>query len=103
MQTFPKKQITVICELPLVRRVIKTLDDAGVSGYTQFDAASGRGSEGNWNRDGLIGESGRMAMIVTILPVEEADDVLAKIYDLIEPQMGIVTVANVQVLRDEIF
>lgn len=103
MKTFQKKQLTVICELPLASRVVKTLTEAGVTGYTQFDAASGRGSEGEWNRDGLVGTSGRMVMIVTILSLDEADNVLAQIYELIEPQMAIATIANVEVLRDDLF
>lgn len=103
LKTFKKKQLTIICELPLASRVVKTLTEAGVTGYTQFDAASGRGSEGEWNRDGMIGTSGRMVMIVTILSVEEADGILAQIYELIEPQMAIATIANVEVLRDDLF
>jgi PII-like signaling protein len=103
LKTYKKKQLTIICELPLASRVIKTLTDAGVTGYTQFDAASGRGSEGPWNRDGLVGASGRMVMIVTILSVEDSDNVLPQIYELIEPQMAIATIADVEVLRDENF
>ncbi|MDZ7823850.1 MAG: DUF190 domain-containing protein [Ahrensia sp.] len=103
MKTYPKKQLTIICELPLARRVTKTLDDAGVTGYTQFEAASGKGSEGAWNRDGLIGTSGRMVMIVTILSLEKADTILPKVYAMIEPQMAIATIADVQVMRDDIF
>lgn len=103
LKTFKKKQLTIICELPLASRVVKTLNEAGVTGYTQFDAASGRGSEGEWNRDGMIGTSGRMVMIVTILSLDEADAILGRIYELIEPQMAIATIANVEVLRDDIF
>ncbi len=103
MKTYPKKQLTIICELPLAGRVTKTLTESGVTGYTQFDAASGRGSEGEWNRDGLIGQSGRMVMIVTILSPDQADEVLEKVHALIEPQMAIATIADVEVMRNELF
>jgi PII-like signaling protein len=103
MKTHPKKQMTVICEAPVMRRITRILDKLPVTGYTVFPALSGRGSEGEWNRDNWIGDSNRMVMIVSVMSDDQADTAIDRIYEAIEPQMGIVTVADVAVLRPERF
>lgn len=103
MKTHPKKQMTVICEVPVMRRVTRILDQLPVTGYTVFPALSGKGSEGSWDRDNWIGDSGRMVMIVSVMDEDQADEAVNQIYEAIEAQMGIVTVANVQVVRPELF
>lgn len=103
MKTHPKKQMTVICEAPVMRRITRILDKVPVTGYTVFPALSGRGSEGTWDRDNWIGDASRMVMIVSVMSVEHAEIAIDRIYDAIEPQMGIVTIADVEVLRPERF
>ncbi|MEM0899995.1 MAG: hypothetical protein AAGI92_08615 [Pseudomonadota bacterium] len=103
MKTHPKKQMTVICEVPVMRRIERILDKVPVSGYTVFPALAGRGSEGDWDRDNWIGDANRMVMIVSVMSVDQAEIAIDRIYEAIEPQMGIVTVADVEVLRPERF
>jgi len=103
MKTHARKQMTVICEAPVIRRITRILDKLPVSGYTVFPALSGKGSEGEWDRDNWIGSSSRMVMIVSIMSDEQAETAIDRIYDAIEPQMGIVTVADVAVLRPDRF
>lgn len=103
MKTHAKKQMTVICEVPVMHRITRVLDKVPVTGYTIFPALSGRGSEGTWDRDRIIGDAGRMVMIVSVMSVEQADIAIDRIYDALEPQMGIITVADVDVLRPERF
>lgn len=103
METHRRKQLTVICEAPVARRVTRALDQVPVSGYTVIPALSGSGSEGRWERSGLVGDVGRMVMIVSVMSGEQANTALERIYETIEPQMGIVTISDVEVLRPERF
>ena len=103
MQTHTRKQLTVICEAPVASRVTRLLDTVPVSGYTVLPALSGSGSEGEWSREGLVGDFGRMVVIVSVMSAEQADTALKLIHETIEPQMGIVTMSDVQVLRAERF
>lgn len=103
MKTHTKKQMTIICEIPVMGRVTRALDRENVSGYTVFNAFSGKGSEGTWDRDRIIGDAGRMVMIVSIMSAEHANSVIDHIYKVLDPQMGIVTIADVEVLRPDLF
>lgn len=103
MQTFARKQLTIICEAPLEHRITRLLDECGVSGYTLFPALSGKGTQGNWNRDAWTGSAGRMVMIVSIMDEERAEKVNASIFKVIERQIGIITWTDVNVLRGQRF
>ena len=103
MKTHAKKQMTVICEAPVMHRITRVLDKVPVTGYTLFDAHAGRGSEGAWDTDRMIGDAGRMVMIVSVMSAEQAGIAIDRIYETLEPQMGIITIADVEVLRPERF
>lgn len=103
MKTHARKQMTIICEVPVARRMTRVFDQIGVSGYTQFPALSGKGSEGIWDRDGMVGDAGRMVMIVSIMSEQQAQKAVDRIYEVLDPQMGIVTIADVDVLRPDRF
>ena len=103
MQTFPKKRIEIVVEAPVLGRLLQTLDDLAVTGYTVTPALAGRGLEGSWRRDGLVGEAGRMVVVFCILDASRVDAVLGPVFKLISRQIGIVTVSDVQVIRPEHF
>ena len=62
-----------------------------------------RGQEGTWQRDGIVGNAGRMIAIVCILNAVRLDELLTAIYAAIEHQIGIVSVSDVDVVRSEHF
>ncbi|MEO1702814.1 MAG: DUF190 domain-containing protein [Pseudomonadota bacterium] len=103
METHAKKQMTVICEVPVIGRVTRALDRVGVTGYTVFNAHAGKGTQGEWDEDRMIGDTGRMVMIVSVMSKEDADKATDEIYNVLDPQMGIVTVGDVFVLRPDRF
>jgi PII-like signaling protein len=99
MQTFPKKQLTVICERPILARLRKLLDQEKVTGYTVLPAIAGRGSQGTWEGDGMVGDAGQMVHLVCVLDGEACDRVLDHVFAFVGPQIGIVTVQDVAVVR----
>ncbi|MCU0953268.1 MAG: DUF190 domain-containing protein [Hyphomicrobium sp.] len=99
MQTYPKKRIDIMVEAPLMQRVLNLLDQQGVSGYTVLSALAGRGQDGAWHRDGVVGRAGALVMVICILDEARVDEVLEPLFKLVSRQIGIVTVSDVQVIR----
>ena len=99
MQTFPKKQLNVICERPILTRLRKILDQDKVTGYTILPALSGRGTQGAWDNDGMLGDTGQMVHLICILDEELCNTVLEHVFELIGHQIGVITVQDVAVVR----
>jgi PII-like signaling protein len=103
MKTFPKKRIDIMVEAPLMQRVLNLLDQQNVSGYTVLPVLAGRGKDGAWHRDGVVGRAGALVMIFCILDEQRVDEVLEPLFKLVSRQIGVVTVSDVQVIRAEYF
>ena len=103
MQTFPKKRIEIMVEAPIMGRVLAKLDELGVGGYTVLPAIAGRGREGVWHRDGLVGRAGAVVLVVCILDESRMEEVLDALFKLVSRQIGIVTVSDVAVIRKDHF
>ncbi len=103
MKTYPKKSIDIMIETPLLARVTELLDELGVTGYTVLPALAGRGKDGVWHRDGVIGRAGSLIMVFCILDADRLQPVLDRLFDLVKDQIGIVTVTDVEVIRPDHF
>lgn len=103
MKTFPKKRIDIMVEAPLMSRMLALLDQQGVTGYTVLQAYAGRGKDGSWHRDGMVGRAGAVVQIFCIVDEARVDAVLEPVFQLVSKQIGIVTVSDVQVIRAEHF
>ena len=103
MKTYPKKRIDIMVEAPLMQRVLTVLDQQGVSGYTVLPVLAGRGKDGAWHRDGVVGRAGALVTIFCILDEARVDEVLQPLFKLVSRQIGIVTVSDVEVIRTEHF
>jgi hypothetical protein len=99
MQTFPKKQLSVICERPILAKLRKILDQSKVGGYTIIPALAGRGAHGAWDHDGMLGDTGQMVHLICILDEVLCNRVLDEVFALVGTQIGIVTVQDVAVVR----
>jgi PII-like signaling protein len=103
MKTYPKKRIDIMVEAPLMMRVLSLLDDQKVSGYTVVPAIAGRGNDGTWHRDGLVGRAGAVVQIFCIMDESRVEQVLEPLFKLVSRQIGIVTISDVQVIRPDHF
>lgn len=103
MQTHLKKRLEIILEAPALNRLLDVLDRNEVSGYTVLPALAGRGRQGRWSRDGLVGTTGQMVVVVCVTSEHRVEAVLAAVRKLLVRQIGIVTISDVQVLRAEHF
>ncbi|MEM1286130.1 MAG: DUF190 domain-containing protein [Cohaesibacteraceae bacterium] len=103
MKTHKKKRIEIIVELPVLRRVVEIIDETGSSGYSVMPMMAGRGMEGEWSRDAMIGDTGHMAMVIVVTSEHRVETLLERIYALVKRQVGIITVSDVEVIRAEHF
>jgi len=103
MQTYPKKRIEIMVEAPLMDRVLSILDKHGAPGYTVLPAVAGRGTDGSWHRDGLVGRVGSVVQIVCVIDESRVDSILEPLFALVSRQIGIVTISDVHVIRPNQF
>jgi nitrogen regulatory protein PII len=103
MQMFAKKRIEIFVEAPALHRLTDALEKAGVKGYTILPALAGNGASGPWSREGQVGDAGRLVQIVCITDPSRAETVLDSVYTLLARQIGIVSVSDVQVIRETLF
>ena len=103
MKTHSKKRIDIMIETPLLRRVTEMLDELEVGGYTVLPALAGRGKDGAWHRDGVIGRAGSLVTVISIIDEDRVQPVLEPLFALVNAQIGIVTVSDVEVIRPDRF
>ena len=103
MPLHPKKRIDIVAEAPVLKRLEALLEEAGVSGYTVLPALAGRGHHGDWNREGLAGDAGRMVAVFCIVDAARLEAILDKLQTVIARQMAIVAVSDVEVIRGDHF
>jgi PII-like signaling protein len=103
MKTYAKKRIDIMVEAPLLNRVLSILDELEVGGYTVLQALAGRGVDGSWHQDGLVGRVGSVVQVFCIVDESRLDKTLEPLFKLVSRQIGIVTVTDIQVIRPEHF
>ena len=103
LKTYPKKRLSIIIEAPFLNRLLQLLDDLEVPGYTALPALAGRGKSGSWRRDSLSSDAGRMVQVLSVLDAEMVPTVLRAVGNVLQSQMGIVSVTDIEVLDPEFF
>jgi nitrogen regulatory protein PII len=102
MQTHQAKRVEIIIEAPMESRLTAALERAGVTGFTVLPVLGGSGRSGRWTREGQIGRAGMVAVICLIKP-ERLDILLDAAFAVVERHIGVVSVADVEVMRAERF
>ena len=102
MRTHKAKRVEIVIEAPLERRLTEAIEKAGVTGYTILPVLGGSGRSGHWSREGQVGRSGMVAVICLIRP-ERLDGLLDAAFAVVERHIGVVSVADCEVLRAERF
>ena len=102
MQTHKAKRVEIIIEAPMESRLTDALVKAGVTGFTVLPVLGGSGRSGHWTREGQVGRAGMVAVICLIRP-ERLDGLLDAAFAVVERHIGVVSVADVEVMRAERF
>lgn len=92
-------RIELIVERMAHKRACRVLEAADLTGYTVLPAMAGYGGSKRWSRDTDLSASGDMVVIISIGDEAKVRSALSEISDLLGAHIGIVTVAEVEVLR----
>ena len=103
MQLYPMKEIKIIIEGEHIHFVTDVLDRIKASGYTIFSNISGKGHGGIHEGHMMFNETSSLQMILTIVPEEKLDPILAGLKPFLERHSGSLFVANSNVLRKDHF
>jgi nitrogen regulatory protein PII len=103
MQTHQAKRIEIIIETPALRLLRRALERAGVKGYSILPVMGGFGRTGAWSREGEVGIASSMVTVICLVAPERADAVLEAVFDVVDRQIGVVTVSDAEVVRRERF
>ena len=103
METHKAKRVASIIEAPMERRLTDTLTKAGVTGFTVLPVLGGSGRSGRWSREGQVGRAGGMVQVVAIIRPERLDTLLDAAFKVVERHIGVVTIADCEVIRAERF
>lgn len=83
--------------------VSNLLAGVGVSGYTSLSGVSGFGHHGFHQGRLLFNETDTLALIIAVMPEENADAVIAGLRTLFEDRSGVMFVSDTYVSRPDYF
>jgi len=97
------KEVEIIVEGKHVHFITAVLDNIKASGYTVFNDLSGKGHAGYHRGRLLYNETSSLQMILTVIPKEKLESVLAGIKPVLERYSVHLFVLDVDVLRPDHF
>ncbi len=103
MQTHEAKRVVITIEAIMQRRLTETLEAAGVTGYSILPVLGGSGRSGAWTREGQISRASGMVQVICIIKPERLDGLLDAAFEVVDKHIGVVTIADVEVVRAERF
>src|SRR6476659_7186656 len=99
----PMKEIRVIVAGEQRAFVTDLLDRVNATGYTIVGNVSGKGHHGVREAHFMFSEQESLEMIMTVVPEEKVEPILAGLRPLFERHSGVMFVADVAVSRQEYF
>ncbi len=100
---YAKKRLELIIEKPAFKRACRILEDSNVTGYTALSCMAGFGSGNRWQRGTDLSSSQDMVLIISILNEDLLEGLTAKLENLIGAHIGVLSVSDVSVIRDDRF
>ncbi len=99
----PMKEIRVIVSGDNRPFVTDLLDRVQATGYTIIGNVSGKGHHGVREAHFMFSEQESLVMIMTVVPEEKVEPILAGLRPLFDRYSGVMFVSDVTVSRDEYF
>jgi nitrogen regulatory protein PII len=100
---YPMKEIRVVVPGDLKAFVTELFDKVHATGYTIVGNVSGKGHNGIREAHYMFTDQESLVMIMTVVPPEKVDPILAGLGPLFERYSGVVVVADVAVSRRDYF
>lgn len=101
IETVTRKRIEILSDAALVRRVTDAIDRAGITGWTITPVQSGKGRDGHWREERVMGTD--KVFVLTIAPQDKAMALAEDIAPILNSHGLLLTMWDVQVIRGERF
>ena len=98
-KTVQRKRIEVLVDMPLLGRVEKLAEKAGIKFYTILPTRGGGGADGRWYDDRVTGGAGTKVMFSAITSAENADIFIEVLEPLLDDYGLVVIRSEVEVIR----
>ncbi|MEO1489720.1 MAG: transcriptional regulator [Pseudomonadota bacterium] len=101
IETVTRKRIEILTDKALQKRITDAIDDAGITGWTIIPVSSGKGREGLWREESVMGTD--KVFVLTIASEEKAMALAEGLAPMLTTLGIILTMWDVQVIRGERF
>ncbi|MDA9918530.1 transcriptional regulator [Erythrobacter sp.] len=101
IETVTRKRIEILADTQLQKRVTDTIDKVGITGWTIVPVTSGKGREGAWREERVMGTD--KVFVLTIAAEEKADALAEALAPMLTKYGFIFSMWDVQVIRGERF
>jgi nitrogen regulatory protein PII len=99
----PMAKIEVVVEGDSVPAVLDLMLESGATGYTAVSGVSGFGHSGHHQGRLLFNDRASLSMLITVVPVDRCDAMIAGIRRLLEGHSGVLFVTETHVSRPDYF
>ena len=82
IETVIRKRIEILADQAQVKRVTSVIDQAGITGWTVLPVTSGKGRDGRWREERVMGTDKNL--VVTIASLENASTLAELSYRLFD-------------------
>ena len=96
-----RKRIEILADAALVRRVTDAIDAAGITGWTITPVQSGKGREGRWREERVMGTD--KVLVLTIAAQDKAMALAESLAPILTSHGLLLTMWDVEVIRGERF
>lgn len=101
IETVTRKRIEILTDKALQKRITDAIDRTGITGWTILPVSSGKGREGVWREESVMGTD--KVFVLTIAPQDKAMALAEELAPLL-PSLGLLlTMWDVEVIRGERF
>lgn len=101
IETVTRKRIEILADKAMQKRVTDAVDRAGITGWTIVPVTSGKGREGPWREESVMGTD--KVFVLTIAAEEKAMALAEELAPMLTSLGFILTMWDVQVIRGERF
>ncbi len=101
IETVVRKRIEILTDKAIVRLVTDAIDAAGITGWTVTPVKSGKGRDGHWREERVMGTD--KVFVLTIAPQEKAEKLAEALAPILTTHGLLLTMWDVEVIRGERF
>lgn len=101
IETVIRKRIEILTDVALVSRVTDAIDAAGITGWTVTPVTSGKGRDGHWREERVLGTD--KSFVLTVASQEKAEALAEALAPILTSHSLLLTMWDVEVIRGERF